>query len=156
MMKFLEKPMPTSDEMVGLCMGEQGIISRVLGVRAGSIFTFAALQFADEETAPGQVAEQASSAMSIASSIVDQATQVYGVAGDRFAFAFASNDECGIPPRERECGLPGAPRQKLEGPLERACSEIPIRGLTRDHAVQTGNPGSALITRTRSPTNWRM
>src|ERR1700693_1648665 len=27
--------------IVGLCMGEQGIISRMLGVRAGSVFTFA-------------------------------------------------------------------------------------------------------------------
>src|SRR5437879_11631542 len=41
MMKFLEKK---SDQraMVGLCMGEQGIISRLLAVRAGSIFTFGA------------------------------------------------------------------------------------------------------------------
>ena len=39
MMKFLEAN-SGKHEMVGLCMGEQGIISRVLGVRAGSIFTF--------------------------------------------------------------------------------------------------------------------
>ena len=41
MMKFLEAN-SGQHEMVGLCMGEQGIISRVLGVRAGSIFTFGA------------------------------------------------------------------------------------------------------------------
>ena len=41
MMKFLEAN-SGKHEMVGLCMGEQGIISRVLGVRAGSIFTFGA------------------------------------------------------------------------------------------------------------------
>src|SRR2546429_4210307 len=42
MMKFLEKQ---SDKysLIGLCMGEQGIISRVLGVRAGSVFTFGAI-----------------------------------------------------------------------------------------------------------------
>src|SRR3984885_15361996 len=40
--------------LVGVCMGEQGIISRVLGVRAGSVFTFAAVS-PGEETAPGQV-----------------------------------------------------------------------------------------------------
>src|SRR5580698_9721310 len=39
--------------LVGLCMGEQCIISRVLGVRAGSVFTFAAVS-PGEETAPGQ------------------------------------------------------------------------------------------------------
>src|SRR5206468_1083714 len=57
MMKFLEKH---RDEhaLIGLCMGEQGIISRVLGVRAGSVFTFGALT-ADEKTAPRQVTAQA-------------------------------------------------------------------------------------------------
>src|SRR5271166_6180391 len=42
---------------VGICMGEQGIISRVLGVRAGSVFTFAAVS-PGEETGPGQVTAQ--------------------------------------------------------------------------------------------------
>jgi 3-dehydroquinate dehydratase/shikimate dehydrogenase len=56
MMKFLEK---NSDKhsLIGLCMGEQGIISRLLGVRAGSVFTFAAVS-EDEKTAPGQVTAQ--------------------------------------------------------------------------------------------------
>ena len=54
MMKFLEAN-SGKHEMVGLCMGEQGIISRVLGVRAGSVFTFGAAT-RGEETAPGQVA----------------------------------------------------------------------------------------------------
>ena len=52
MMKFLQTQ---SDEhaLIGLCMGEQGIISRVLSVRAGSVFTFGAVN-ADLKTAPGQ------------------------------------------------------------------------------------------------------
>ena len=37
MMKFLEK-FGDRHSLVGLCMGEQGIISRLLGVRAGSVF----------------------------------------------------------------------------------------------------------------------
>src|SRR2546423_10681887 len=79
MMKFLEKQ---SDKysLIGLCMGEQGIISRVLGVRAGSVFTFAALS-PDEKTAPGQVtAQELRSTYRIEQ--VDAATRVYGVAGD--------------------------------------------------------------------------
>ncbi|OLD17143.1 MAG: type I 3-dehydroquinate dehydratase, partial [Acidobacteriales bacterium 13_1_40CM_3_55_5] len=56
MMKFLEKQ-SDKHSLIGLCMGEQGIISRVLGVRAGSVFTFAALS-PDEKTAPGQVTAQ--------------------------------------------------------------------------------------------------
>jgi 3-dehydroquinate dehydratase/shikimate dehydrogenase len=79
MMKFLESH-SGRHEMVGLCMGEQGIISRVLGVRAGSIFTFGAA-LRGEETAPGQVlAGELRDVYRI--EMVDQATQVYGVAGD--------------------------------------------------------------------------
>src|SRR5580658_9306300 len=53
MMKFLQT---RSDKhaLIGLCMGEQGIISRVLSVRAGSVFTFGSIN-ADLKTAPGQV-----------------------------------------------------------------------------------------------------
>jgi 3-dehydroquinate dehydratase / shikimate dehydrogenase len=79
MMKFLEKE---SDRhaLVGLCMGEQGLISRVLGVRAGSAFTFAAVS-PGEKTAPGQVtAQDLRNVYRIEQ--VDVATRVYGVAGD--------------------------------------------------------------------------
>src|SRR2546423_7347054 len=79
MMKFLER---TSDKrsMVGVCMGEQGIISRVLGVRAGSQFIFAAATVG-EETAPGQIAARTLREVYRIEQ-VDNATRVYGVAGD--------------------------------------------------------------------------
>ena len=79
MMKFLQAQ---SDKhaLIGLCMGEQGIISRVLGVRAGSAFTFAAVS-AGQKTAPGQVsAQQLRGIYRIEQ--VDAATRVYAVAGD--------------------------------------------------------------------------
>jgi 3-dehydroquinate dehydratase/shikimate dehydrogenase len=79
MMKFLEEQ-SHDHKMVGVCMGEQGIISRVLGLRAGSLFTFAAYG-PGEETAPGQVSVRAlRDAYRIEN--VDAATKVYGVAGD--------------------------------------------------------------------------
>src|SRR6516225_10400449 len=79
MMKFLQAH-SAQYEMVGLCMGEQGIISRVLGVRAGSVFTFGAAT-RGEETAPGQVRfNELRDTYRIDN--VDAATQVYGVAGD--------------------------------------------------------------------------
>src|SRR5438552_1193317 len=79
MMKFLEKE-SDKHSLIALCMGEQGIISRVLGVRAGSVFTFAALS-PDEKTAPGQVtAQELRNLYRIEQ--VDAATRVYGVAGD--------------------------------------------------------------------------
>ena len=79
MMKFLQTQ---SDKhaLIGLCMGEQGIISRVLSVRAGSVFTFGAVS-ADLKTAPGQIsAHDLRSIYRIDQ--VDAATRVYGVAGD--------------------------------------------------------------------------
>jgi 3-dehydroquinate dehydratase / shikimate dehydrogenase len=79
MMKFLQKE---SDRhaLVGLCMGEQGIISRVLGVRAGSAFTFGAVD-ADSKTAPGQVSVRDLENIYRIDQ-VDAATRIYGVAGD--------------------------------------------------------------------------
>jgi 3-dehydroquinate dehydratase / shikimate dehydrogenase len=56
MIQFLGRE-ADNNSIVGLCMGEQGIISRVLGVRAGSVFTFASVS-PGEETAPGQVTAQ--------------------------------------------------------------------------------------------------
>jgi 3-dehydroquinate dehydratase / shikimate dehydrogenase len=79
MMKFLQAQ-SGQHALIGVCMGEQGIISRVLSVRAGSVFTFAAVS-ADLKTAPGQVsARELRSVYRIEQ--VDAATRVYGVAGD--------------------------------------------------------------------------
>ena len=79
MMKFLQTE-SEKHALIGLCMGEQGIISRVLSVRAGSVFTFGAVS-EDRKTAPGQVsAQQLRSIYRIEQ--VDAATRIYGVAGD--------------------------------------------------------------------------
>lgn len=79
MMKFLQENHDRYS-IVGLCMGEQGIISRVLGLRAGSAFTFAAAS-AGEETGPGQISAQELRSIYRIDSL-DTATRVYGVAGD--------------------------------------------------------------------------
>src|SRR6202789_628521 len=53
LMKFLERVEDESNSsVVGICMGEPGIISRVLGLRAGSTFTLAPAP-QGESTAPG-------------------------------------------------------------------------------------------------------
>ncbi|ADW69619.1 shikimate dehydrogenase [Granulicella tundricola] len=79
LMRFIER-MSDEASIVGVCMGDSGIISRVLGVRAGSTFTFAAATVG-EETAPGQIlARTLLETYRIAE--VDAATKVYGVAGD--------------------------------------------------------------------------
>ena len=79
MMKFLQKQ-SDKNALVGICMGEQGIISRVLSVRAGSVFTFGAIS-ADLKTAPGQVSSRDLRSIYRIEQ-VDAATRVYGVAGD--------------------------------------------------------------------------
>jgi len=66
--------------VIGICMGDAGIISRVLGVRAGSVFTFAAAT-AGEETGPGQIAAR-TLIETYRIDQVDVATKVYGVAGN--------------------------------------------------------------------------
>ena len=53
-MRFLERSRDEAN-LIGICMGEQGVITRVLGLRAGSVFTFASAT-AGEETGPGQIA----------------------------------------------------------------------------------------------------
>jgi 3-dehydroquinate dehydratase/shikimate dehydrogenase len=86
MMKFMERQ-SEKHSMIGLSMGEQGIISRVLGVRAGSVFTFASAA-PGEETAPGQI-----TARTLRDTYridqVDAATKVYGVAGDPVAHSLS-------------------------------------------------------------------
>jgi 3-dehydroquinate dehydratase / shikimate dehydrogenase len=86
MIKFLAQE-SDRHSLVCICMGEQGIISRVLGVRAGSIFTFASAS-AGEETAAGQVtAQELRNVYRIDQ--VDPATRVYGVAGDPVAHSLS-------------------------------------------------------------------
>ena len=79
LMRFIER---ISDKaaIVGICMGDAGIISRVLGLRAGSAFTFAAANLGDE-TGPGQIAAR-TLVETYRIEEVDAATKVFGVAGD--------------------------------------------------------------------------
>jgi 3-dehydroquinate dehydratase/shikimate dehydrogenase len=79
LMHFLEK-MNDHSNIIGICMGDAGVISRVLGVRAGSAFTFAAAT-PGEETGPGQIAAR-TLIDTYRIEQVDAATKVYGVAGN--------------------------------------------------------------------------
>lgn len=79
LLRFLER-MSGSAEIVGFCMGDAGVISRVLGLRAGSVFASAAATAA-EQTGPGQIAAR-SLLESYRIEDIDAATKVYGVAGN--------------------------------------------------------------------------
>src|ERR1700737_2427947 len=79
LIRFLER-MDNHTNIIGICMGDAGIISRILGVRAGSAFTFAAAT-PGEETGPGQIAAR-TLLDTYRIDQVDVATKVYGVAGN--------------------------------------------------------------------------
>jgi 3-dehydroquinate dehydratase/shikimate dehydrogenase len=79
MMKFLQTH-SGRHSLIGVCMGEQGIISRVLSLRAGGVFTFGAVS-ASQKTAPGQIAARDLQSIYRIDQ-VDAATRIYGVAGD--------------------------------------------------------------------------
>jgi 3-dehydroquinate dehydratase/shikimate dehydrogenase len=86
MVRFLEQH-SSEYPMVGMCMGEQGLVSRVLGIRAGAAFTFGAAE-AGKETAPGQPTYRELRDFYRIES-VDSVTKVYGIAGDPVAHSMS-------------------------------------------------------------------
>lgn len=127
MMKFLEKK-SQKHSVVGLCMGEQGVISRVLGVRAGSIFTFAAAN-PGEETAPGQISARTLREVYRIEQ-VDAATRVYGVAGDPVAHSLSPLLMNTAFRRENVNGVYLALHAKTLEDLLACVREIPLHGLS--------------------------
>jgi len=127
MMKFLQTQ---SDKhaLIGLCMGEQGIISRVLSVRAGSVFTFGAVS-ADLKTAPGQIsAHDLRSIYRIDQ--VDAATRVYGVAGDPIEHSLSPVIMNTALRRENVNGVYLPLHAKTLKDLIHCVREIPLHGLS--------------------------
>lgn len=76
-----------ASHVVGIAMGEEGLVSRVLGPRAGAAFTFAS--YSDgTETAPGQIkAETLRDVYRLEH--LDQATRIFGVAGNPIAHSLS-------------------------------------------------------------------
>jgi len=127
MIKFLARE-GDRHSMVGMCMGEQGIISRVLGVRAGSVFTFASAG-AGQETAPGQVtAQELRNVYRIEQ--VDVATRVYGVVGDPIAHSLSPVIMNAAFRRENVNAVYLALHAKTLKDLLTCAKEIPIHGLS--------------------------
>lgn len=69
-----------SSHVVGIAMGEEGLVSRVLGPRAGAAFTFASVSDG-AETAPGQLTARTLRNLYRVEHL-DQATRIFGVAGN--------------------------------------------------------------------------
>jgi 3-dehydroquinate dehydratase/shikimate dehydrogenase len=127
MIKFLARE-GDRHSLLGMCMGEQGIISRVLGVRAGSVFTFASAG-AGQETAPGQVtAQELRSVYRIEQ--VDVATRVYGVVGDPIAHSLSPAIMNAAFRRENVNAVYLALHAKTLKDLLTCIREIPIHGIS--------------------------
>jgi 3-dehydroquinate dehydratase/shikimate dehydrogenase len=77
--------------VVGIAMGEEGLVSRVLGPRAGAVFTFASSGNGLDSglaTAPGQVAARTLQGLYRMEQL-DQATRIFGVAGNPIAHSLS-------------------------------------------------------------------
>ncbi len=127
MMKFLEEK-SHQRSVIGVCMGEQGIISRVLGVRAGSAFTFAAAT-PGEETAPGQVDSRTLRDVYRIDQ-VENSTRVYGVAGDPIEHSLSPVMMNAAFRRETVNAVYLALHAKSLADLLVCVREIPIHGLS--------------------------
>ena len=127
MIKFLARE-GDRHSLVGMCMGEQGVISRVLGVRAGSVFTFASA-VAGEETAPGQItAQDLRNVYRIEN--VDVATRVYGVVGAPIAHSLSPAIMNAAFRRENVNAVYLSLHAKTLKDLLTCVREIPIHGIS--------------------------
>jgi 3-dehydroquinate dehydratase/shikimate dehydrogenase len=76
-----------SSRVLGIAMGEEGLVSRVLGPRSGGAFTFASLEDGTE-TAPGQVSAKTMRALYRADKL-NAETSIFGVAGNPIAHSLS-------------------------------------------------------------------
>ena len=137
LMHFLERMEDRSNSsIVGICMGEAGIISRVLGLRAGSAFTFAAASVG-EETAPGQIAAR-TLLETYRIDQVDVATKVYGVAGDPIRSSLSPLMMNTAFRRETVNAVYLALQTKNVDDLFKLAREIPIQGLSVTMPLKEG------------------
>ncbi len=127
MMKFVERK-SHGHSVIGFCMGEQGIMSRLLALRAGSAFTFASA-FAGEETGPGQITARTLRDVYRINQ-VDAATKVYGVAGDPVSQSLSPQMMNAAFRRENVNAVYLALHAKAVDDLIACVRNIPIHGLS--------------------------
>ena len=127
LIRFLER-MTDSADIIGICMGDAGIISRVLGVRAGSAFTFAAAT-PGEETGPGQIAAR-TLIDTYRIDQVDAATKIYGVAGNPIKSSLSPVMMNTAFRRETVNAVYLALQTNKIADLLKLVNEIPIQGLS--------------------------
>src|SRR5438045_4726848 len=128
--KMMRLPEQRSDiiSTVGVCLGERGIISRILNVRSGSTFTFASAE-PGAETAPGQIAARVLRDV-FRIDAVDAATKVYGVSEDPIGHSL-SPEMMNTAFRRENINAVYVPLQTTDvTDLLKCVREIPIQGLS--------------------------
>ncbi len=114
--------------VVAMCMGEQGLVSRVLGPRSGSAFTFASTA-RGEESAPGQITARTLLELYRLPEI-DAETRIYGVAGTHVRSSLSPVMHNAAFAREAINAV-YLPLQTTEiADLLRLTAELPISGLS--------------------------
>jgi 3-dehydroquinate dehydratase / shikimate dehydrogenase len=127
MIRFLDRAKDKAN-LVGICMGAHGIISRILGPRAGSVFTFASAAIG-EETAPGQISAKTLLDLYRIDQL-DAATKVYGVAGNPVAHSLSPAMLNAAFRRERVNAVYLPLQTNAIGDLLTVIREIPLSGLS--------------------------
>jgi 3-dehydroquinate dehydratase / shikimate dehydrogenase len=115
-------------QVVGIAMGEQGIASRILSLRSGSAFTFAAAPDG-AETAPGQMTARTMKELYRVDQL-DQATRIYGVAGNPISHSLSPLMQNSAFRRERVNAVYLPLKTESLDDLLRLIRELPLSGLS--------------------------
>ena len=127
MMHFLERAHDMAN-LIGICMGEQGLVSRVLGIRSGSVFTFASAA-EGEETGSGQIAAR-TLLETYRIGQIDAATKVYGVCGNPIKHSLSPIMMNTAFRRETVNGIYLALQTTRLSDLLKLVREVPLHGLS--------------------------
>jgi 3-dehydroquinate dehydratase / shikimate dehydrogenase len=115
-------------QLVGIGMGESGIVSRVLSLRAGSAFTFAS-SGEGSETAPGQFTAHTLKDIYRIEQL-DQATRIYGVAGNPVSHSLSPLMQNSAFHRERVNAVYLPLKTESLDDLLTLARELPLSGLS--------------------------
>jgi 3-dehydroquinate dehydratase / shikimate dehydrogenase len=115
-------------QLVGIAMGETGIVSRVLSLRSGSAFTFAAAPDG-AETAPGQMTARTLKDLYRIEQI-DRATRIYGVAGNPISHSLSPLMQNTAFRRERINAVYLPLKTDTLGDLLTLARQLPLSGLS--------------------------
>ena len=114
-------------QVVGIAMGEEGLVSRVLGPREGAAFTFASANDG-AETAPGQASVRTLIDLYRVEQL-DQATRIFGVAGDPISHSLSPLMHATAFKRENVNAIMLPLKVKSLNDLLRLTRELPLSGV---------------------------